>query len=463
VAGLAGTAHAGQAQGLPPAGSITKQAIQATAQAPQSQARVLTLDEALKIAAAKNYDIEKAREFVNWVEGKYREELAIALPHATATFNVGRSYDDSQRQLFNSFAPGGGTSSSSTSISDIFGARQDLRVAQLNIEQLVFTWGSVGAALRAAKKGFDQADAQLARFQQTVARDVTTAFYDVLIAREFENIAREALDQKQRHLDETLKRKSAGTATDFDVLAAQVTVDNARPVVIRTANDVRVARDRLAWLLAETADLDVTGSLEATPGPVPGYDEVLAKALQNRPELGELDSQKAINDELLKIAKAGNKPTVSFAATLGYRSIGLPTLSSSGRTWSAGLFAALPIFDGYRTKGQVIQAQSNLSTVTIEATRVRNAIALEVRTALNAVAEAAEILAGTAGTVKQAEQLLALAEKGFELGVKTRLDVQDAQTNVSQARANLARAQRDYRVARVNLEWVAGTVGTWPK
>ncbi len=257
--------------------------------------------------------------------------------------------------------------------------------------------------------------------------------------------------------------QTAGTATDFDVLAAQVTVDNAKPAVIRSANDVRVARDRFAWLLAETADLDVAGSLETAPTPVPGYDEVLAKALQNRPELKELDAQLGINGELLKIAKAGNKPTVNFAATLGYRSIGLPTLSSSGRTWSAGLFAALPVFDGYRTKGQVIQAQSELSVVTIEEAKLRNAIALEVRTAVNAVTEAAEILAALAGTVKQAEQLLTLAEKGFELGVKTRLDVQDAQTNVSLARANLARAQRDYRVSRINLEWVAGTVGTWPK
>ena len=62
-------------------------------------------------------------------------------------------------------------------------------------------------------------------------------------------------------------------------------------------------------------------------------------------------------------------------------------------------------------------------------------------------------------TVAQAEKLLFLAEKGFELGVKTRLEVQDAELNLSSARANLARAQRDYNVARVNLEWVAGTLG----
>jgi len=143
--------------------------------------------------------------------------------------------------------------------------------------------------------------------------------------------------------------------------------------------------------------------------------------------------------------------------------MGLTSLTSTGRAWNFGVFANWPVFDGYRTKGQVLQARSNSKSLTIDDAKLRESISVQVRTAINAVNEAAEILSAAGGTVKQAEQLLTLAEKGFELGVKTRLDVQDAQLNVSTARANLARAQRDYRVARVNLEWVAGTVGTWPK
>ena len=59
----------------------------------------------------------------------------------------------------------------------------------------------------------------------------------------------------------------------------------------------------------------------------------------------------------------------------------------------------------------------------------------------------------------RAERLLFMAEKGYELGVKTRLDVDDAQTSLVQARGNLTQAKRDYIVALVNLEWVKGTLG----
>jgi HAE1 family hydrophobic/amphiphilic exporter-1 len=463
---VAGTSGRAQAQALTPMQAQTQtppttptQVPPASAGQAQAAPRVLSLDDALRIAAEKNRDIEKAREYRNWVEGKYREELAVALPHATATINLGRSLDASQQGLFRSFAP----ADSDTSISDIFGGRQDIRGGVLQFDQLIYSWGAVGAALKAAKMGFDFSDAQLARYQQSVARDVTAAFYDVLIAREFENIAQQALDQRQRHLDETKKRQAAGTATDFDVLAAEVGVQNVRPTLIRSTNDVRVARDRLALLLADTGDIDVAGTLDTTPAAVPGYEEVLAKALEHRPELSEMRSQIGIADELTKIAASRNKPSVSFSGSFGVRNIGLPSLSSTGRAWSMGVYAQWPIFDGFRTKGQVMQARSNSASLSIDDAKLRDSVAVQVRTAVNAVNEAAEILGAAGGTVRQAEQLLVLAEKGFELGVKTRLDVQDAQVNVSTARANLARAQRDYRVAHVNLEWVAGTVGSWPK
>jgi HAE1 family hydrophobic/amphiphilic exporter-1 len=147
---------------------------------------------------------------------------------------------------------------------------------------------------------------------------------------------------------------------------------------------------------------------------------------------------------------------VDFAATWGARNLGIADLSATGTTWSASLFATVPLFDGYKTKGKVAQVRSDAATLNIEGLKLRETIALEVRTAVNDMAEATEILAALAGTEKQAERLLFLAEKGFELGVKTRLEVQDAESNLLSARANLARAQRDYRVARVNVDWVAG-------
>ena len=442
--------------GVPPVAEAGGQPARPT---PTGVVKVLTLAEALAIADAQNRDVEKAREYRHWVEGKYLEERAAILPQATFKGTVLRQFDDSQSKLFQGFAPSGDSgSAASPDIGEIFGGRQDVRSADFSVTQAVFTWGKVGAAVRAAKMGFSVSDQQLRRFRQAVARDVTTAFWNVLAARELERIATADLAQRERHLEETRRRQSAGTATDYDVLAAQVAVGNGKPSIIRAQNQIRAARQQLRFLLAETtSDVDVSGTLETTAEPAPSYEDALERATTHRPEIGELEGQRGVYAELLTIARADNKPRVDFATGWGKRSLSLKTLSSTGTNWNASIFATVPLFDGMRTKGRVAQAQSEVARLSLDGLKLRESIALEVRMGVDAVREATDILAALAGTVKQAETLLFLSEKGYELGVKTRLEVQDAELNLRQARASVAAAQRDYRVARADLEWVMGT------
>ena len=463
LAGPSTTASAQSAGRASLVASIDQAAGQAASQAGAPGAvKVLTLDEALAIAASHNRDIQKAIEYQKWVQGKYLEERASALPQVSASGSFVRNFDNRQKDLFNLFSSGGssGGSSSGTgaNLAEIFSGRQDALTGQVKVNQVIFTWGQVGAAIRAAKLGFGLADQQLRQFRQAVTRDVTTAYCNALVARELVTIAEQDLAQKQRHLDETTKRQSAGTATDYDVLAAQVAVENARPTVIRGQNTVRVARMQLAFLLAETGEVDVTGALGVPIDAAPTYETVLAGALANRPELAVQDSTRGVYKELVTIARAASTPRVDFSAAWGMGRIGLPSVSSSGYLWNAGVYASVPLFDGWRTKGLVAQAQTDLARADLDDKKLREGIAVAVRTAVDAVRESSEIVKAASGTVTQAERLLFLAEKGFELGVKTRLEVQDAELNLSSARVNLAQAQRDYRVARVNLEWVAGTL-----
>jgi hydrophobic/amphiphilic exporter-1 (mainly G- bacteria), HAE1 family len=435
----------------------------ASAQEPAATpTRVVTLDQALAIAADRNRDIQKALEYQTWVTGKIVEERAAALPKVTFSGNVLRQFDDSQSKLFANI-PGFGSSGAAAgevNIRDIFGGRQDVRYAQVNVNQAVYTWGQVGAAIRAARLGTSVAEGQLRQFRQAVAKDVSTAFYDTLVAKELATLANEDLAQKQRHLVETQRRREAGTATDYDVLAADVAVKNARPATIRATNLARVSREQLRFLLAETQDIDTVGTLQTEVQAPPAFDVVVAQAFRNRPELAQLADQRAIYTELVTIAKADGRPRVDFVSSFGKRNLGLASISSTGTTWNAGVVASVPLFDGMRTAGRVAQAKSDLTRLSLDEAKLHDGIALDVRVAIDAVQEAGEIVTALGGTVEQAERLLFLAEKGYELGVKTHLDVQDAELNLLSAKSNLARAQRDYRVSQVSLAWVSGTLDT---
>jgi HAE1 family hydrophobic/amphiphilic exporter-1 len=410
----------------------------------QEALRTVTLDQALATAMEKNRDIQKAEEYRAWVRGKYVEERAAALPQIRISAYHRRDYDDTLSKL-----TGG-----------LFPPTQDTTDYQAGLDQALYTWGQVGAAIRAAKVGLATAEEQWRLYRQAVRRDVTAAFHDVLLARELEEIARQALDQKTRHLEEARKKYALGTATDYDVLAADVAVQNARPEFIRAQSRVTQSRLSLAFLLGiEDGEVDAAGSLSAAPELTPAYEQVLASAKRYRPEVIAQGQAVAIRRELVKIARAGDKPRLDFSAAYGRKTLGVSGLSLDGKTWNAGVFLSFPVFDGLKTRGRLLQARSDQTTAEIEERRLLEALSVEARRALDAVREAEEVLEALQGSTLQAERLLAMAEKGYEYGVKTKLEVDDAQLSLSTARGDFARASRDLLVARTNLRWVMGTLG----
>ncbi len=288
---------------------------------------------------------------------------------------------------------------------------------------------------------------------------MTEAFYDVLLARELESISKETLGQREKQLAEAEKRYALGTATDYDVLAARVALDNQRPEVIRTANLVLIALDRLRLVLAEEKlQIDVDGTLEAEPVAVPTFDEAVATALEQRPDVRGLERVVGIYREFVKIRNADDKPRLDLRANAGWSWYDAGSFKADGKVWGTGVYLSFPFFDGLATRGRVVQAKSDLTRAELDLAKARDGLYVEVRTALDQVKVAAGIVTALSGNVSQARRLLEMSEKGNELGVKTRLEVDDALVNARQAEGNLARAKRDYLVALTNLRYVQGTL-----
>ena len=415
----------------------------------QPQVRLLSLQECWRIALEKNKDIHKAKEYRNAVTGRYIEERSAALPQFAVNAYISHSRDESQKALYRGLFP----------------FEQELHGAEITISQPLYTFGKIGAAIRAAKIGMETAEDQLRIYQQAALRDVAAAFQDVLLSRELYVLAVQNLEQKARTQREARRKLAAGVATDYDVLAADVTVENARPEVIRTENLIRISREKLRFILGvEGQEVDAAGTLVTSLEPRANYEETLETALKKRPELSDLRKRIQVYEELVKIYKAGTLPRIDFKAGWGWRQLYYGTLNfgsadGEGQAWTAGVFFSFPFFDGMRTQGKVLQAKTDVSNLKIDEAKLLDSIALQVRDVISFCREAEEIVQALSGTVRQAERLLAMAEKGFEYGVKTQLEVDDAQLNVTRAKSSLARAYRDYLVASVTLEWVKGTLG----
>jgi HAE1 family hydrophobic/amphiphilic exporter-1 len=412
-------------------------------EAPAPSRRVLTLEQAVAIAAEKNRDVEKAKAYQEWVRGKYVEERAAALPNVSMNASWGRSWDGTYAALTGGLFPSG----------------QTTRAAGVGLTQTLFAWGKVGAAVRAAKDGIAAAEDQLDHYRQAAIRDVTEAFHDVLLARRLEWIAVETLALREKQLAEAEKRYGLGTATDFDVLAARVARDNQRPEVIRASGSVLLALDRLRLVLAEEkGDLDVEGALEAAPVDLPSFDAAVRTALERRPDVRGLEHAVGIYRQFVKIRNADDKPRLDLRANAGWQWLDAGGFRADGKVWGSAVTLSFPFFDGLATRGRVAQARSDLARAELDFAKARDGVNVEVRAALDQARVASEIVKALSGNVDQARRLLEMSEKGQELGVKTRLEVDDALLNARLAEANLARARRDWLVALANLRFAQGTL-----
>lgn len=401
-----------------------------------AEMRTLTLDQTLAIAAERNRGVARALEYRNLAEGRYVEERAAALPHFTLRGSLIRQDDDA-----------------------LDNPTLDRRDARVELDQALFTWGELQAGIRAARIGLQTADEQLRFSRQAALRDAALAFYDVLLARELNHVVVQNLEQKSRRLAEAQRRQAVGVATDYDVLVAEVAEANARPEVLRTANLITSRRDRLRLVLGLDEPVDAAGELAAPLAAPPGYAEAFAVARDRRPDLRDLDYRIGIAEELVTIAGAGDKPRLDLAGSTGWRELETEEYRSDGQSWDIGLHLSWPLFDGLRARGRVQQARSERDALRIDARQLLDVVALETREAIDQLRVAIELVRALDGTVAQAERLLALSEKGFEYGVKIRLEVDDAELNLRQARTSLAIARRDYLAAATELAWAMGILG----
>ncbi|WP_303851527.1 TolC family protein [Seleniivibrio woodruffii] len=401
--------------------------------------KVLTLKEAIDIAMEKNKSVEQAKEYMTYLEGVYIEERSAALPAATLNGGVTRTKDASTGSAVNS---------------DTFNQYN----AGISVKQALFTWGQVGAAIRAAKIGLRTGDEQLRLYKQAAVRDVTVAFTDILLTRQLLFIAQENVKQRERHLAEAEKKYKLGTATDYDVLSARVALKNAQPDVITYSNNLNVNKDNLKYILGINYDIDVQGELKPAEIAAFDYEDVLKSALSNRPEVLDKRLMVDFNKELVQVSRAGDKPRLDLEGS--YNRIKLDGEDEKSlTTWDAGIKMSFPFFDGFETKGKVIQAQSDLRKIKLQQLQAEDSVSLDVRQAVSRVKEAAEVIDAAGGTVDEAAKLLDMAEKGYRFGVKTKLDVDDAEYNLRSAQVRLAQAWRDYRVQYANLLWSAGVIG----
>jgi outer membrane protein TolC len=163
----------------------------------------------------------------------------------------------------------------------------------------------------------------------------------------------------------------------------------------------------------------------------------------------------------LRLAKAGRLPTLGISASYDLRSDEVSLDSGDWeKTYNGYLVLSLPVFDGLKTKSQIAISRSGVRQADVALAAMREAVELEIRSAMLEVAASRERLASQDKNVEMAAEGLKIANDRYVQGVATNLEVMDAQLAFTQAKNYRLQALHDLGLTKARLERAMGVLLT---
>jgi len=340
-------------------------------------------------------------------------------------------------------------------------ANYDASAYTLQLTQPLFRLSSF-AAYTQSKAAVSQAEAELAVARQDLMLRVSQTYLDTLAAEDTLEFARseKAAIAGQRALAE--RNFQVGTGTIVDVHDARAAYDQAVAQEVQADNDYRVKREDLATLTGREA-----GALAhlapklplQTPEP-PDPEQWVKAANDQSPRIKLQEYAAKVASEEVSKNRGNYYPTLDLIASHNYSKSGNVFFPGTTEYTSnvVGVQLQVPLYSGGAQQSKVTetlaredQALQTLEQTRRQATRDTRAYYLSVT--------------GGATRVQALEQALASSQRsldstliGYESGVRTGLDVLNAQRTLYRTKRDLSQARYAYLMSRLRLKSTVGTL-----
>jgi outer membrane protein TolC len=464
-------------------------ALQAQTSSPAARADStrLSLGDALARATGQSQEVRLARSQVDYANAQVRAARSSALPQLDGTVAYTRTYEspfssrgggttlptfapdstaplDQRVSYLEKNAPKAGLGAMGSLFGDLPFGQPNSYTASITGTQTLFAGGRVGAALSIADEYRSAATLMLTEQVADIELATRTAYYNALLAQEMERISAAAVTQAEAFLAQEELRRKAGTASELDVLRAEVALENLRPPLVAARNAASVATLNLKRLI----DLPLTKPvLLTTPLAMPSAEELVTPTvdasvlLAQRAAVQAQERQVAIREQQVRIAKAAFLPSAGLSVTYGkqimpQRVFGFGNQSLLGN-FSATIGVNVPIFSGFRRQAELQQADIQLDQERLRLGQLRENVQLQYEQALGEKQRAAADLTARQRTVAQALRVYDLTVLRYEKGLATQLEVSDSRFALLQARTNLAQAISGFYLADAGVSRAGGT------
>ncbi len=312
-----------------------------------------------------------------------------------------------------------------------------------------------------SKVKVSQADKQLNLSKQDLILRVTQAYFDVLLAQDKIDliIAQKAAILSQ--LEQAKANFEVGTATITDVNEAQARYDLVFAQEIAAVNEHQIAQRSVQAITGQTPQklASVKSDMAAT-SLTQGVDKWLEVANQNNLKLQIQQDALALSAQEVERLNAGHLPTLDAVANYNdnYSNGSANGIGSELKTAVIGLQLQIPLYQGGAVSSRVRQAVLNQQKAQDDVQIARRSAELETQRAyLNLSSSIAQVKAYEQALVSSQSQVDS-TKLGYEVGVRTSVDVLNAQQQLFSAKRDLLQARYSYLVNIIRLKATTGVV-----
>ncbi|MFA5093140.1 MAG: TolC family protein [Candidatus Omnitrophota bacterium] len=333
--------------------------------------------------------------------------------------------------------------------------------SQLSIRQYLYRGGLVVNSIKYSQYQMEVTQAILDKTKLEMIFNFSRAYYTLKLANSFVQLNQAILENSRQHLEHIEALYQKGQASQTDILQAQAALANVEQAYVASKSQAQSAAALLNNLLALDKDILISPSTELKYLPKDvAFEEGFLKAMQNRPEIKQLQSQLKADQSAVKVAAAGGRPSIYASWDYYGRSKGSPTTTVNTRDWNdynvAGITFSWPIFDGWQTKALVEQALVDLKRTQLGQAKLSGDIALEVKDTYLSLKSAIEQINASQADITLYKNNLETAKARYTQGLISSLADDDAGLKYKVASFNQEQAIYDYVIAKFNFDKATG-------
>jgi NodT family efflux transporter outer membrane factor (OMF) lipoprotein len=315
-------------------------------------------------------------------------------------------------------------------------------------------WGKNRAALAAATSEQRAAQIDVRQAELMLSTGIASAYVDLALLFAVRGVRQAELTIRENSRKLVSDRVGQGLDNQGSLAQASAQTATARAALTEADQAIAIRRHQLAMLVGAGPDR----GLAITPPPLAGVPErglppgVTTDLIGRRPDVVAARERVEATASRIKVARADFFPAINLSALVGFQSLGLSNLLSSGSTFGqVGPAVTLPIFRGGALSGAYRGARATYDEAVAAYDRSVLTAYQEAADAVTAQQSVARRMVDARAALASSNQAYDIARRRYQGGLSNYLDVLTIEDRVVQAQTAVAQLEAAARSADVAL------------